>query len=78
MIHEFSSGSCNEATKAPTFTRRKKLADPGILCRESLGTVPKLSYKLLIKQGVWAHSRAPLQALIKIEWGFEQSLKPTG
>ncbi len=55
---------------APVYAVRKvrashrklsqKSVDPGSLRRESLGTVPKLSYKSLMKKGLWAHICAPL------------------
>ncbi len=44
-----------------------------VSCVGARGFAP---YKPLIKQGLWAHSRAPLQALIKIEWGFEIVSRP--
>ncbi len=35
---------------------------------QNSGTVPKLSYKPLIKRSLWAHVSAPLQTLVKIKW----------
>ena len=43
-----------------------------------VGAHGRAPYKPLIQHGVWAHSRAPLQALIKIKWGFAKPSKAWG
>jgi len=54
------------AVRPVGFRGRRKSQLTQVACVGAHGCAP---YKPLIKQGLWAHSRAPLQALIKIKSG---------
>ncbi len=72
VLHEYACG----ARPAAGALAGLVIVAPAALRHENLCIVParahgRAPYKLLMKKGLWAHSRAPLQALIKLKWDFE-------